>query len=127
MTTVHVDTHGNRYVGIVQEDVAYLDIPEATRLLGVRYPQYTRRLLLAGRLDIPHPAVSVPVAGFSKWYISVESVQHYLQNRGSYGRGGTRRYILHAERRDEPSIRRALDDLGVKYTLEFAYKSKGAK
>ena len=127
---VRIKVGENSYIGVVQEvegkKVPFTSISDSTLILGFKYSQYTRRLLLEGKLDKPYLPLKVKEENFSKWYISIESLMEYL--KGRVVRDGTRRFILKANLEDKGKIEEALKGAGVKYTLELAYvKGKGKK
>lgn len=102
----------------------FLGIREATSILGVKYPQYTRRLLLEGKLDSPIPSIKVAYKGFSKHYISLKSLRFYLSNKRRTREGG-RRFLLYISLEDKAKVVEALKASGVSFKLELAYKAKG--
>ena len=127
---VRIKVGDNSYVGVVQEvegkKVPFTSISDSTSILGFKYSQYTRRLLLEGKLDKPYLPLKVKEENFSKWYISIESLMEYL--KGRVVRDGSRRFILKANLEDKEKIEKALKGIGVEFTLELAYvKGKGKK
>jgi hypothetical protein len=102
----------------------WVGISEATNALGVKHAQYTRRLVLEGRLDTPDPCERFQGKGYSKWLISPASIAAYKAKAGQ--RSGLRRYTLRAEADQEQTIRDALNKaLGQEnFTLEFSYQPK---
>ena len=107
-----------------EEPILYLGIRESTRVLGFKHSQYTRRLLLEGKLDLPLEPRKVSYKSFNKWYIPLPSLLHYMEN-SRRTRGGERKYSFYFEREREDEVRAALDDLlGEDYKLELAYTPK---
>lgn len=96
----------------------YSDIPLATRTIGIAYPQYTRRLLLEGKLF----GIKVDTKGGSKWFIDNGSIEAYKY--ATSGEGKVRNYTLKIAKVDEDKVRKLLDKAGVEYSLEIAYKSE---
>jgi len=105
----------------------WMGIAEATKVLEVKHAQYTRRLLLEGKLDAaegeegPNPE-RFQGKGYTKWLIPPEAIARYRARAAT--RSGLRRYTLRAEKEAEKAIRAALDASGVEYTLEFSYQPK---
>ena len=129
---VRIKVGDNSYIGVVREvegkKVPFTSISDSTVILGFKYSQYTRRLLLEGKLDKPYLPLKVKEENFSKWYISIESLMEYL--KGRVVRDGSRRFILKANLEDRGKIEKALKGIGVDFTLELAYikgKSKKVK
>jgi len=98
-----------------------VDLKEATVLLGFKYEQYTRRLVLEDKLE----ARKVAFRGYSKWMVSIDSIDEY--NEKIRVRHDNRRYVLRVNPKHEEAIREALDVLDIEYTLEFAYTKKESK
>jgi len=97
-------------------------IREATEYLGFKHSQYTRRLVVEGRLDKPVPAEKRNLGHYSKWFIAKESLDYYLSKNRV--RGGLRRFILRVDLENIEAIEEALRKTGIEYTLELAYKGK---
>lgn len=138
MKQYKISYKGQEYVGVVAEKVPYLSIKEATRFLGFKHQQYTRRLLLEGKLDgqveqvegkedtYPQKAIRVKEKSFSKWYIAIPALVAYQAARQVRSAG--RRYILRIDSADLDKVNSLLTKGKVEYTLEPAYKpGKGKK
>jgi hypothetical protein len=97
----------------------YSDIPRATRTIGIAYPQYTRRLLLEGKLF----GIKVATKGGSKWFIDNGSIEAYKY--ATSGAGKVRNYTLKIAKADEKAVRKLLTDSGLGYSLTIAFKTKG--
>jgi hypothetical protein len=95
----------------------YCSISKATKQLGFKYSQYTRRLLLQGKLA----GIKVAEQHYQKWYINNDSIDRYMNNHRRTEQ--LRRFILRADLEQQAAIRSALDELGIEYELELAYQS----
>lgn len=131
------------YAGQGFED--YLDLGEATEVMGMKHVQYVRRLLHESVAAIeagedpkfPWPedgspiAVKLQLGGFEKWFIHPESAENY-EARASFGGTGLRRYLLRfnestfsAEQIQE-ALEAALGESSEDtYIFEPAYKGGG--
>ena len=99
----------------------YVSITDATSLLGMAHAQYVRRLVVGGKLG----SIKVQLEYYQKWFVSRVSIASYLRiNRRT---NTDRRYILRTEKKNEAAIRKALDAVGVKYSLELNYKGSKKK
>jgi hypothetical protein len=107
---------------IAEAPEGWQGINEATKTLGFKHSQYTRRLILEGKLDDPEPAERFQGKGYTKWMVSPKSLASYLEKVGV--RGGSRRFTLKTDLENEEKVRAALDASGVEYTLELSYKGK---
>jgi len=98
----------------------YVSIKEATVLLGFKYDQYTRRLLLEDKLSGEKKAYK----GFSKWWISLSSIETYKTTSRRVEAG--RRFILKIDLDKEAEVRAALESICGKdgFTLSLSYKPK---
>lgn len=94
----------------------YVGISRATELLGFKYSQYTRRLVLEGKLT----AIKVKYDHYNKWMISLDSIDEYMAN--SRRTNQLRRYIFKIDQDQEDAVRTALNELGIQYELELSYK-----
>lgn len=97
-------------------DSDFVSIPDARQLLGTAYTTYVRKLLLEARIE----GVKIQYKGYTKWYISKVSCSHYVRHIGRKRK--PRRYTLRIHTTDEPAVRECLDNLGIDYSLELAYK-----
>lgn len=113
------------YIGLKEGDTLYTSIKDSTSILGFKYSQYTRRLLLEGKLDSPTPSIKVKEGSFSKWYIAIPSLVNYLSNRVE--RDSTRRFILRVDLGEEARVREALTKAKIPFSLELAYIKGKAK
>lgn len=137
MQLYKISYKGQEYVGVVAGEVPFLSIKEATRFLGFKHQQYTRRLLLEGKLDgkvetvkgeevYPLKAIRVKEKNFSKWYIAIPALVAYQAARQVRSAG--RRYILRIDTSDLEKVNALLTKGKISYTLEPAYKpGKGKK
>lgn len=94
----------------------YKGIAGGKKYLGLAYPQYVRRLLLQGKLE----GIKVDHDHYNKWWIYIPSLDRYLEN--SRRTEQKRRFILRAELEDREVIERALEEAGIDFSLELAYK-----
>ena len=117
------------FIGIVREikgkKVPYISIKDSTNVLGYKHSQYTRRLLLEGKLDTPLTPIKVEEGKFKKWFIPIPSLYFYLENK--VVRSSKRRFILKLDLEDKDKVEEALKASGVEYTLELAYNKGKAK
>ena len=95
---------------------SFTDIPGGTRAIGIAYPQYTRRLLLEGRIS----GIKVATKGGSKWFLDLGSIEAYKYD--TRGGGKVRNYTLKIAKDSEAKVRKALDKLGIEYDLTIAFK-----
>ncbi len=96
----------------------YLSINDSTRMLNFKHSQYTRRLVLEGKLR----ALKIRYSHYSKWEIEVKSIIEYNSNvRRSKG---LRRFILRFDLKNESRVREVLESLNIKYELELSYQKK---
>ena len=100
-------------------DANYVSINDATKLLTFKHAQYTRRLVLEGKLN----AIKVQYAHYAKWEILVESINVY-NSRTRRSSSGKRRYILRTSVENEKKIREALTALEIPFELELSYQKK---
>lgn len=110
-------------VSIELEERGFIGIKEATTYLGVAHSIYTRQLLLEGKFDEPTLPKKVEHKGYKKWWIAKVSLDAY-RNSPRRRRVGLRRYLLRVDSKEESKVRKALDALGVEYTLEYTYKAR---
>jgi hypothetical protein len=96
----------------------YVGIKGAKAELGVGYTQYVRRLLLEGKLE----GVKLDHGHYRKWHIYRPSIDRYMEEHRRTEQA--RRFILRAELEDREKIEAALDEAGIDYSLELAYKGK---
>ena len=96
----------------------FVSINEATQLLNFKHAQYTRRLLLEGKLE----GVKLAHKGYAKWYITLDSIEFY--NAHTSRDTSMRRYILRIDASNENAVLVALGALNIEFKLELAYKSK---
>ena len=96
----------------------FVGITGATKLLGFAHAQYTRRLVIEGKLE----AIKVQLPHYSKWFISRAGIKGYLS--GARRTTSHRRYILKMDLDQEQKVRDALKAAGVEFDLELAYKGK---
>lgn len=98
----------------------YVSIVEATKVLGFKYDQYTRRLLLEDKLKGQKKVYK----GFSKWWISLESIEKYKATSRRVEAG--RRFILKIDLDKEDAVRAALVQICGEegFTLKLSYKPK---
>lgn len=94
----------------------YVGLSKATKLLGFKYSQYTRRLVLEGKLG----AIKVKEAHYEKWYVALSSIDDYMEDTRRVNQ--LRRYIFKIDLENESKVREALDELGIEYDLELSYK-----
>ena len=104
----------------------FVDIKEATELLGFKHTQYTRRLLAEGDPETGTGlwGKKVQYKGFSKWWIDLKSIEAYQETHRREMMG--RRFVLNTALENEERIRAALDALDIEFKLELSYKSKTA-
>ena len=96
----------------------YLSINDSTRMLNFKHSQYTRRLVLEGKLR----ALKIRYSHYSKWEIEVKSIIEYNSNvRRSKG---LRRFILRFDLKNESRVREVLESLNIEYELELSYQKK---
>lgn len=96
----------------------WFSINSATKELGFKYSQYTRRLLLEGKLE----GVKVKESHYNKWYIDPRSIETYMEsNRRT---NDQRRYLFYIDQDEEDLVRETLNELGIDYKLELSYKGK---
>ena len=98
----------------------FVSIKEATVLLGFKYDQYTRRLLLEDKLK----GQKKQYKGFSKWWISLESIEEYKVKSRRVEAG--RRFILKIDLDKEDAVRAALSNIcgEENFTLKLSYQPK---
>jgi hypothetical protein len=94
----------------------YVGISRATQLLEFKYSQYTRRLVLEGKLE----AVKVKYGHYNKWMISLDAIDEYMSAHRRTNQ--LRRYIFKIDQDNEEAVREALDELGIEFELELSYK-----
>lgn len=97
---------------------AYKGIKATREEMGLGYDVYVRRLLLEGKLE----GIKVDHGHYNKWHIYIPSVERYMEEHRRTEQA--RRFILRAELEDRAKIEKALDEAGIQYELELAYKGK---
>lgn len=100
-------------------DTNYVSINDATKLLNFKYAQYTRRLVLEGKLN----AIKVQYAHYAKWMILIKSINEYTTNKRR-NVNGSRRFILRTAIENQTKVQEALEDLGIVFELELSYQKK---
>ena len=100
-------------------DTNYVSINDATKLLNFKYAQYTRRLVLEGKLN----AIKVQHPHYAKWYILVKSINEYTTNKRR-NVNGSRRFILRTKIENESLVRAALKALKIEFEFELSYQKK---
>lgn len=96
----------------------YIGLAKGSSLLGFAYPQYTRRLVLTGKLR----AIKIVVKGSLKWFIELKSIDNYKEKVARSNR--LRNYTLRIRKDFESTVRKALDKLDIEYELEIAFVSE---
>ena len=98
----------------------FVSIKEATVLLGFKYDQYTRRLLLEDKLE----GLKKQYKGFSKWWISLSSIETYKSTSRRVEAG--RRFILKIDLDKEDAVRAAIAQIcgADGFSLSLSYKPK---
>jgi hypothetical protein len=115
--SVHsTETFDNITIDDVKE--RFLSIIEGTKRIGMKHPQYVRRLLVEGKLE----GIKIVERGRYKWYITKTSIDRYKKAHNKINQ--KRRYILRIKADDEEKVRHNLNLLAIDYELELAYKSK---
>lgn len=111
------------FIGLTVADIRskFVSIKGAHLTLGYGYEEYTRALLLQGKIE----GVKIQLKGYRKWFISKESIGYYLEH--SARKGKPSRYILRIDKSTEGQVREALDSLNISYELEIAYRGKKDK
>lgn len=93
-----IDTQEVRHPEWPEQFRTFMTIPEAADALDIKYPGYVRTLIKKERVE----AVKLAQGGREIWAIDPETVQHYADNRGSFGRstssrGGVRRIMVRVD------------------------------
>ena len=97
-------------------DENFVGINDATRLLNFRHAQYTRRLVLQGKLG----ALKLQYPHYTKWMIDLRSIAAYeVSTRRT---SNLRRYIVRFDRSNEAKVREALESLDIAFELELSYQ-----
>jgi len=94
----------------------FSSISKSTKKLGFKYSQYTRRLLLQGKLG----GIKVKEQHYEKWYISNESIENYMNEHRRTQQ--LRRFVLKMDLENRDKVEQVLDELGIEYELELSYK-----
>ena len=100
-------------------DTNYVSINDATKLLNFKYAQYTRRLVLEGKLN----AIKVQYAHYAKWMILRKSIENYTTNKRR-NVNGARRFILRTAIENQSKVQEALEKLDIVFELELSYIKK---
>ena len=100
-------------------DTNYVSINDATKLLNFKYAQYTRRLVLEGKLN----AIKVQYAHYAKWMILRKSIAEYTTNKRR-NVNGARRFILRTAIENQSAVQEALEKLDIVFELELSYVKK---
>lgn len=96
----------------------FVGLKEAKVLAGVAYSNYMRRLVTGGK--VRGVKVFDSVLRSEKWYVSVGGIEDYVNGKRS--RKGGRKFVLRMSVEDEGKVRKILEEEGIKFSLELAYK-----
>lgn len=105
----------------------FVDIKEATVIMGFKHALYVRQLLSRGN---PEKGTGLwgkklQYKGYKKWWIDLKSIENYIETHRREAQG--RRFILNTALENESKIRKALDALGIEYKFALSYKGKKDK